>query len=121
MKKRVICGSVCALIFLGLGLFALFGLESVLNDVILDGVVLDPNTYDVWGAVPGSTDTVTLRRFTMFNFTNPRGFLYRGEKPRFHEMSNFDYQERNNFTNCQYSSDKSRIDFNFWLFFTVMP
>jgi hypothetical protein len=40
-------------------------------------VVLDPSTIDLWGAVPGSTNTVNERSFTMFNFTNPKGFLYR--------------------------------------------
>jgi len=77
MKKKEICGSICACIFLGLGLFSLIGLPSIVDDAILDGVVLDPNTYDVWGANPGSTNTITVRNFTFFNITNARGFLYR--------------------------------------------
>jgi hypothetical protein len=42
IKKRVICGSVCIALFLGLFLFTLIGLESVIDSVVLDGVVLAP-------------------------------------------------------------------------------
>jgi hypothetical protein len=42
MQKRTIFGAVCATFFLALTLFAIFGLESVINGVILDGVVLAP-------------------------------------------------------------------------------
>jgi hypothetical protein len=92
MKKKQICGITVAIVFLAIGLFSLFGLPSIVDNAILDGVVLDPNTYDVWGANPGSTNTLTLRNFTFFNITNPRGFLYRNEKPRFHEITNYLYQ-----------------------------
>jgi hypothetical protein len=92
MRKRVVCGSVCLAIFLALGIFTLVGLDSLIDGVVLDGVVLAPETYDLWGANPGSSGTVTLRNFTFFNFTNPRGFLYRYETPVFTELANYAYQ-----------------------------
>jgi len=78
MKKRIVCGSICIAVLLALGIFTLVGLNSVINNVILDGVVLAPETYNLWGANPGSSNTLTLRNFTFYNFTNPRGYLYRG-------------------------------------------
>lgn len=77
MNRKQICSSVCAVVFLALGLFSFFGLAPIVDSAILDGVVLDPKTMNIWGANPGSTNTLTLRDFTFFNFTNPRGFLYR--------------------------------------------
>ncbi len=78
MQKRVVCSTVCLLLFLGLAIFTLVGLNPLIDSVILDGVVLAPETYDLWGANPGSSEIATVRNFTFFNFTNPRGFLYRG-------------------------------------------
>jgi hypothetical protein len=77
MKKKIVCAGICGFIFLALGIFTLAWLPAIIKDVILDGVVLSPETYETWGANPGSTNTLTLRNFTFFNFTNPRGFLYR--------------------------------------------
>lgn len=121
MKKRIICGSIWTFLFLALGLFTLLGLDSVINESILERVVLNPETVDMWGAVPGSTNTLNLRSFAMFNFTNPTGFLYRNEKPQFNEISGFAYQSRSNFTNYKYSSDKSVINYDLWSYFTDMP
>jgi len=42
MKKRLICGSICIGIFVALGIFTLVGLNSLIDSVILDGVVLAP-------------------------------------------------------------------------------
>jgi hypothetical protein len=64
---------------------------------------------------------VTVRNFTFFSLTNPRGFLYRGQKPAFREVSNYLLQERFNFTNITYSPDRAYIDYNYWLWFTHLP
>lgn len=120
MRKRVVCGGVCLFIFIGIGIFTLVGLDSLINQAILDGVILDPANYELWGQNPGSSGVLTLRNFTFFNFTNPRGYLYRGEAPVFTEISNFAYQERSNFTDYVYSEDKSIVYYNFWLYFTVL-
>lgn len=40
--------------------------------------------------------------------------------PVFTEVPNFVYLERSNFTNLSYSDDRSTIDYNYWLYFTVM-
>ena len=42
MQKRVVCGGVCAGLLLALGLFAVLGMQSLVDGVILDGVVLSP-------------------------------------------------------------------------------
>lgn len=34
-------------------------------------------TYNLWGVIPGDTETFTLRNFTVFNFTNPKDFIYK--------------------------------------------
>lgn len=81
---------------------------------------MTPENVDTWGQNPGSTKTVTFRNFTFYNFTNPRGFLYRGQKPKLHEVNNFLLQQRFNFTNITYSLDNSFVDFNYWLFFTYL-
>ena len=83
MKKRIVCGSICLAIFLALFIFTLVGLNSLIDSVVLDGVILAPETYDLWGANPGSSNALTVRNFTFYNFTNPRGYLYRGEIPKF--------------------------------------
>jgi len=77
MQKRVLCGGVCALVLLVLGMFAAIGLQGVVDGVILDGVVLAPENSDLWGQNPGKSNVTTIRNFTFFNFTNPRGYLYR--------------------------------------------
>ena len=116
-----ICAVISAAAFLSLLLFTLLGLQTVIEGVILDGVVLAPDTSDVWSQNPGATNTLTLRNFTFYNLTNPREFLYKGAKPRFTEISNYLLQEWSNFTNITYSADKSYIDFNYWLYFTNLP
>jgi hypothetical protein len=83
MKKRVISGSICTVIFLALSIFAIFGLQSVVDSAILDGVKLTPDTYDLWGENPGSSNITTSRNFTFYNFTNPRDYLYRNKLPKF--------------------------------------
>jgi hypothetical protein len=55
LKKRTICGGICTALFLALLLFTLTGLDSLIDGVILDGVVLAPDTVDTWGNNPGST------------------------------------------------------------------
>jgi hypothetical protein len=83
MKKRVISGSICTVFFLALSIFAIFGLQSVVDSAILDGVKLTPDTYDLWGENPGSSNITTSRNFTFYNFTNPRDYLYRNKLPKF--------------------------------------
>lgn len=117
-KCHKICGTVAVLLFTGLLLFTLVGLQSVIEGVILDGVVLAPDTVATWGQNPGSTGTLTLRNFTFYTLQNAREFLYRGQKPRFVEVSNFLLQERSNFTDIRYSEDRAVIDYNYWLYFT---
>lgn len=119
--KRNICGLICTFLFTALLLFTLIGLDSLIDSVILEGVVLAPETADTWGNNPGSTNTLTLRNFTFYNLTNPKEFLYRNQKPVFHEVTNYLLQERSNFTNIKYSQDRSYIDYNYWLYFTTLP
>ena len=119
MKKwHKVCGATSLLLFTALLLFALLGLQAVIEGVILDGVVLAPETVATWGQNPGSTGTLTLRNFTFYTLQNAREFLYRGKRPRFVEVSNFLLQERSNFTDIRYSADRSVIDYNYWLYFT---
>jgi hypothetical protein len=120
-KKRLICSALCLSFFTGLLLFTLVGLESVIDSVILDGVVLAPENIELWGQNPGKTKTTLLRNFTFFNLSNPREFLYRAQKPVFREFSGYLMQERSNFTNVTYSPDRSYIEFNDWKFFTLLP
>lgn len=70
-------------LFASLTLFTLFGFDDVLREFIKSNVVMSPDTYDLWGANPGSSNTITVRNYTFYNFTNPRGYMYRGEMPRF--------------------------------------
>ena len=42
MQKRVICGGIAAILLMALGLFAIFGLQSVVDNAILENVVLAP-------------------------------------------------------------------------------
>lgn len=73
MKKwQKVCGTISLLLFTSLLLFSLIGLESLIDQVILDGAVLDPNTMETWSQNPGSTGTLTLRNFTFYNLINPR-------------------------------------------------
>jgi hypothetical protein len=44
IKKRVICGAAFVALFTGLLLFSLLGLPSIIDGVILDGVILAPET-----------------------------------------------------------------------------
>lgn len=78
MQKKVICGGVCTIVLLILGLYAALGMQSLVDSTILDNVKLAPENSDLWGQNPGKTNISTIRNFTFFNFTNPRGYLYRG-------------------------------------------
>lgn len=66
------------MILFGLALFAIFGMQGIVDHVVVDSVKLDPDTADLWGANPGGTGVVTVRNFTFYNMTNPRGYLYKG-------------------------------------------
>ena len=78
MHKRLVLGGACIVIFAALTLFSLIGLESVLDDVILDSIVMTPDNIPLWGQNPGDVGILTIRNFTFFNLTNPRGYIYRG-------------------------------------------
>jgi hypothetical protein len=43
MRRRYTLGAVCIVIFLGLGLFALIGLPSLVDQMVLKNIVLDPS------------------------------------------------------------------------------
>ena len=42
IKKRYVCGIVLIVMFIGLGIFALVGLEGIINNTVLKSVWLDP-------------------------------------------------------------------------------
>lgn len=75
-KKRFICAAFFITVFIVLLMFSLIGLEDLIHQVILEGVVLAPETQDLWGASPGSSNTATIRNYTFYNLTNPRKFIY---------------------------------------------
>ena len=88
--------------------------------MVVDNVKLGPDTYNLWGANPGDTGVTTVRNFTFYNMTNPRGFIYKGELPRFHEMGNYVLQQLSNFTNLTYNDDQSVISYYYWLHFDIL-
>lgn len=51
-------------------------LEDMIKSLAAQGVVMNNDTYNLWGVIPGDTETFTLRNFSIFNFTNPHEFLY---------------------------------------------
>ncbi len=71
-KKSVILASVCGFIALMLSVFGLFILDPILKDFIASNIIMTPETYNLWGANPGATNTITIRNFTFYNLTNPR-------------------------------------------------
>lgn len=75
---------------------------------------------DTWGENPGKLDQLIMRNFTFYNLTNPRGFLYRNEKPIFTEVSNFLIRECSKLFNIIYSPDRSYIDYSEWQYFPIL-
>ena len=71
---------VLGLIFIFMGLFILDGL---IQNMAQDSIKMVNDTYEIWGEVPGKTDTLTIRNCTLFNLVNPDGFIYRQERPIF--------------------------------------
>lgn len=66
--------------------------EGIVRGLAADNIKMGNETYDIWGEMPGTTETITIRNFTMYNFTNPHQFLYQQAKPVFHEITNFVYE-----------------------------
>ena len=89
MRKRYLCGVVGIIIFIALGIFALVGVSKIVDDIVLDSVWMDPDKVESWGQNPGRSNTITIRNYTFFNMTNPHGYLYHNQTPKFNEINSF--------------------------------
>ena len=56
-------------------------------------------TQNLWAHIPGDTETLVMRNYTFFNFTNPKETLYKNAKPVFREISGYKIQEFNDMEN----------------------
>ena len=77
MKKRYIFGSLCVVALTAALMFSLLAIPKLVEELVLKSVVLDPEKIETWGQNPGRSNTLTLRNFTFYNFTNPRKYVYR--------------------------------------------
>jgi hypothetical protein len=71
--KKCLWYSICGLIVLvGITLIIveIFVLEKVIRAQAEDGIIMNDDTYGLWGVIPGDTETFTIRNFTIYNFTN---------------------------------------------------
>jgi len=73
------------------------------------------NNYNLWGEIPGDTETLINRDFYINELQNPREVIYYGQKPVVQEVGPFSYQELQSFDKHQISKDKQYVDFNFWI------
>lgn len=113
LKKISPCCTVfCGLTALGLFIFSFFA-TGVVNNALFDqaakNVVLKPETYEKWGAVPGSTGTVVYKNYSFFNFTNPEDFTYFNKTAKLIETPSFNYQEIQNLLDPNYTNNSQGV------------
>lgn len=119
-RKHKICIGVsvcCTVVWLGIAIGFPFLLASLIDSQAKSGIVMTPDNENLWAHIPGGTNTITYRNFTFFNFTNPREFLYQGQKPLFREVSGYSYIEKQDFINIEYLDGGNEVKYDYWLHF----
>ena len=117
MKKRYITAITTLVLLSTLLLYSLIWLPATIDHLILSRVWLDPSKVQQWGQNPGTSNTVTIRNYTFFNFTNPKEHYLLGHTPIFAEIKGYSLQEMTNFTNLNYSEDMDTMNCSIWLHF----
>lgn len=103
-----LCGS-CTVLFVVLACISALVLGKIITAQAKAGVVMTASTEGLWAHVPGETETVIIREYTFFNFTNPKEFLYKGARPVFREVSGFQIQELSDMENIRYTEDGNNV------------
>ena len=114
-KRLAVCQFATFLIFLALALSIYPILESLTKVSAQKKIVMKDNNYNLWGEIPGDTETLINRDFYINELQNPREVIYYGQKPVVQEVGPFSYQELQSFDKHQISKDKQYVDFNFWI------
>ena len=111
LSKKMFCVSMSLLC---VGVLVPFILEEVLNYVGRTMVVMSAENQSLWAEVPGQTNMVINRTYYFYNFSNSDAFLFNGSTPEMVRIGPFKYQEYQNFTNINFTSDGNQFDYNFW-------
>ena len=70
-------------------------------------------TYKQWGEIPGEKNITILRKYTVYNFTNPDEVLWYNQTPELVEFGangDFTYLEKQNYLNRTYLSEIDNND-----------
>lgn len=52
---------------------------------------MTPNNYNIWGEIPGDTNSLVIRNYTFYNFTNPWEVFFNNATPIFVELGPYSY------------------------------
>lgn len=104
-------------ILIGLGISMPYIFSAILNHAVSSQVTMTPSNYEIWGQIPGKTNSLVLRNYTFFNFSNPWEVFFNNATPVFVELGPFSYQEVMLFMNTSYSEDSSLVSYNMWRYF----
>lgn len=58
---------------------------------------MKPSNYELWGQIPGQSESVIIRKHYIHELTNPREVIYQGKAPVMKEIGPFNYQEYQTF------------------------
>jgi CD36 family len=108
-KKELICiGSLCCLgtVFIVLGSLTPLIITTVLEDTIQSKAYLtQSNNPDLWGTLPGKSNSIVFQHFHFYNVENPDDVLWKGSAPILTEQNGYIYQEFDTFEDLEYDDD----------------
>lgn len=121
LKVCSILSLICFILFLTLAIVVPIVLQNFILSESRSEALMQMSNQDLWGEVPGTSGANITRSFSLFNFTNPEGFIFRNETPIFHEVGPFIYEEYQNFTNVVIHSEKEGevVDYKFYTYFVL--
>ena len=123
--SKVTCSIYC-LVILGvisivLAIVLPIFIESIIKTKAQDQVVMTSNNFQLWGMVPGQSESKMQRLYYLYNLSNPDDFLYNNARPEFIEVGPYVYDEFQNYTNLNFTTNKNNleeINYKFWQYYT---
>ena len=105
------CNCLCFWFYASIAFFVVFlilaivfpiVIENVMNDQAKDSILMKADKQSLWGQIPGDTQTIIMRNFYFYNFTNSLDVIFKNATPILVESPPYQYQEFENFTDLQY-------------------
>ena len=121
MTWAIYCLVILGVLLIVLAIILPIYIESVIKSKAEDQVIMGTQNFQLWGVIPGQSEVDMKRFYYLYNLSNPDDFLYNDAKPEFIEVGPYVYDEYQNYTNLNFSSNVDthleEIHYKFWQYY----